>query len=209
MDGKTYSTKVEVKMDPRITEPRGVASGKQVPQKLDVAPRVASAEEEAKLAKGPGILRRNSLDVVRDEAIEQEQFSLRLRDDVTKITQTVQDIRTIRKQLNLQQELLEKQAKAKAFLKQGRTWATSWTTWKQSYRIRRPRSATTSWPRRAEPSSIRGWGPLRPGGKRRRPADSGMKDLADEFEKELTAYEEEFAKLKTEDLAKLNELRGN
>src|SRR5262249_55722100 len=119
-DGKTVTTKVEVKMDPRVTEPRGVAGGKQPPQRIDVAPRVASAEEESRLASSPGVLRRNGLDLVCEECRDQEKFALRLRDDVTRVSAIVNDIRTIRKQLKLQEELLEKQTRAKAFLKQGR-----------------------------------------------------------------------------------------
>jgi photosystem II stability/assembly factor-like uncharacterized protein len=207
VEGKTYSTKVEVKMDPRITEPRGVASGKQVPQRLDVAPRVASADEEAKLAKGPGVLRRNSLDVVRDEAIEQEQFALRIRDDLTKITQTVMDLRAIHKQLNLQEELLEKQAKVKAYLKQGKDLGTKLDDLEA--RLQNPKAKVT-YDILAQKggaklySQLGGLFGVVTGGEG--PPTQGMKDLADEFEKELTTYEEEFAKLKTEDLAKLNEL---
>src|SRR5207248_5035288 len=112
-DGKTYSTKLEVRMDPRVIEPRGVANLKQPPQKVEIAPRVATADEEARLAKAPWTLRRNNLDLVREEAIEQEQFSLQLRNSVTKVTRIVMDIRAIRKQLDLHEELLGKQARAK------------------------------------------------------------------------------------------------
>src|SRR5262249_39741424 len=117
-DGKTYSGKLEVRMDPRVTEPLGPPAGKQSPPKLTVAPRVADAAEEARLAGSNWVVRRNNLDVVRGEAKEQEQFALRLRDDITRVTETVRDLRAIRKQVSLHQEILGKQAKAKAFLKQ-------------------------------------------------------------------------------------------
>jgi hypothetical protein len=69
------------------------------------------------LAKASWILRRNNLDVVLDEVKEQERFALRIRDDVSRLSGIVNDIRTIRKQLQLHEELLAKQTKAKAYLK--------------------------------------------------------------------------------------------
>src|SRR5262249_50033325 len=68
-DGTSFTAKAEVRMDPRVTEPRGVATLRQPPQKIEIAPRVAGADDEARLAKAPWIMRRNNLDLVSDEVI--------------------------------------------------------------------------------------------------------------------------------------------
>jgi hypothetical protein len=194
-------------MDPRVTEPRGVASGKQVPQKIDIAPRLASPEDEVRLAKAAWILRRNNADVVRDEAIEQEQFALRLRDDVTRITRAVLEIRTIGKQLKLHEELLEKQANAKAFLRQGKALALKLD--ELEAKLHNPR-AKVGYDILAQKggaklySQLGGLYGFASGGEG--PPTQGMKDLAEEWEKELVDLEEQFATLKSEDVVKLNDL---
>src|SRR4029079_3125071 len=50
-DGKSFTGKLEGRMDPRVTEPRGTTGGKQAPQRITVVPRVADPAEEARLAK--------------------------------------------------------------------------------------------------------------------------------------------------------------
>jgi len=207
VDGKSFTTKVEVKMDPRVTEPRGVLAGKQSPQKLDVAPRVATSEEEIRLASAPGILRRNNLDVVCAECKDQEQFALRLRDDLTKLSGIVNDIRAIRKQLKLHDELLEKQTKAKAFLKQGHDLGTKLDALEE--KLHNPKAKVT-YDILAQKGGARLYSQLgsllgfATGGDG--PPTQGMRDLADDLEKELSEHEEAWGKLKSEDIAKLNEL---
>jgi photosystem II stability/assembly factor-like uncharacterized protein len=206
-DGRTITTKVEVRMDPRVTEPRGVANLKQPPQKIDIAPRVATPEEEARLAKAPWTLRRNSLDVVRDEAIEQEQFAIQIRDDISRVTRVVMDIRTIRKQLNLHEELLGKEARAKALLKLEKELAGKLDELeaklhnpkaKVLYDVLAQKGGAKLY---SQLGGLFGFASTGDG-----PPTQGMKDLADELEKELQEHEETFAKLKSEDLARVNEL---
>lgn len=206
-DGKTYSTKVEVGMDPRVSEPRGVANSKQLPQKVDIAPRVATADEEARLAKAPWTLRRNSLDLVREEAVEQEQFALRMRDNVTKITRIVMDLRAIRKQLDLHEDLLGKQARAKALLKQEKELAGKLDDLEA--KLHNPK-AKVGYDILAQKGGAKLYSQL--GGLYNfasagdGPPTQGMRELTDELEKELSQYEDAFSKLKTEDVAKVNEL---
>lgn len=206
-DGKTFTTKVEVCLDPRVTEPRGIFGLKQQPQKIDVAPHVASADEEARLAKAGWILRRNNLDICCDEVKEQEQFALRIRDDVSKLSGIVNDIRTIRKQLQLHEELLEKQAKAKAYLKRGQDLKKRLDDLEE--KLHNPKAKVT-YDILAQKGGARLYSQLvslmvfASGGDG--PPTQGMKDLAEELEKELGEYDEAFGKLKAEGVVQLNEL---
>jgi photosystem II stability/assembly factor-like uncharacterized protein len=206
-DGRTFTTKVEVRMDPRVTEPRGIASLRQPPQKIDVPPRIATAEEEARSAKAPWILRRGSLDVVRDEAVEQEQFALRLRDQVSQITRIVLDIRTIKKQIALQEELFKDQPRMRTFLKQGKDLVTKLD--ELEGKLHNPK-AVVLYDVLAQKGGAKLYSQL--GGlfvfasTGDGPPTQGMKDFASELEKELEEYSESFAKLKSEELPRLNEL---
>ncbi|HEX3150433.1 MAG TPA: hypothetical protein VHR66_20310 [Gemmataceae bacterium] len=206
-DGKTFSGKMEVKMDPRVTEPRGVQVGKQVPQKIDIAPRVADPKDAAKLENAPGILRRNNLDVVRDEAKEQEQFALKLRDDITRLTEIVRELRSIRKQVELHQQILEKQTKAKAFLKQEKELATKLD--ELEAKLHNPK-AKVVYDILAQKGGAKLYSQLSAlldfASDGEGPPTQGMKELAEEFEKELAERDEEYQKLKTGEVAKLNDL---
>src|SRR5262249_13979887 len=105
-DGKSFRVRGGVGRARRGREPGGLANLRKPPQKIEIMPRVAGADDEARLAKAPWIMRRNNLDVVRDEAREQEQFALRLRNDLTRLTGIVNDLRVILKQLKLHEDLL-------------------------------------------------------------------------------------------------------
>jgi hypothetical protein len=206
-DGKTFTTKVEVRLDPRVTEPRGLAGGKQPPQRIDVAPRVASTEEEARLAKAAWVLRRNNLDVILDEVREQEQFAMRIRDDVSKLSGIVNDIRSIRKQLQLHEELLAKQSKAKPYLKRAQELKGKLDELEE--KLHNPKAKVTydilaqkgGARLYSQLVSLMGFASSGDG-----PPTEGMKDLAGELEKELGEYDEAFDKLKAEGVVQLNEL---
>src|SRR5262245_3184712 len=206
-DGKSFTSKAEVRMDPRVIEPRGVATLRQPPQKIGIAPRVAGADDEARLAKAPWIMRRNNLDLVRDEAREQEQFALRLRNDLTRLTGIVNDLRVILKQLKLHEDLLAKQAKAKAFLKQERELTRKLE--ELEAKLHNPK-AKVVYDILAQKGGARLYSQLgsllafAAGGDG--PPTQGMKELADELEKELGEHEKEFETIKSDDLAKANEL---
>jgi hypothetical protein len=206
-DGKTFTGKFEVKMDPRVTEPRGVLSGKQVPQKITIAPRVASGEDEARLAKAGWVLRRNNLDIVRDEAKEQEQFALKVRDDLTRLTEIVRDLRAVRKQVTLHQELLEKQPRAKAFLKQEKELAAAVDGLEG--KLHNPKAKVT-YDILAQKGGARLYSQLSAlldfATEGDGPPTQGMKELADDLEKELAERADEFEKVKTGEVARVNEL---
>jgi hypothetical protein len=206
-DGKAYSGKLDVRMDPRVTEPLGPPAGKQPPQRITVAPRVAEAAEEARLAKADWIVRKNNLDVIRAEAKEQEQFALRLRDDITRVTEIVRDLRAIRKQISLHQELLGKQSRAKAFVKQERDLAAKLDELEE--KLHNPK-ATVTYDILAQKGGAKLYSQLSAlldfASEGDGPPTQGMKDLAEQLETELGAYADEFLKAKTEDVGKLNEL---
>jgi photosystem II stability/assembly factor-like uncharacterized protein len=206
-DGKTFSGKLEVRMDPRVTEPLGPPAGKQAPQKITVAPRVADAAEAARLAKADWIVRRNNLDVVRAEAKEQEQFALRIRDDITRVTEIVRDLRAIRKQISLHRELLERQVKTKAFLRQEKELAAKLDGLEA--RLQNPKAKVT-YDILAQKGGAKLYSQLSAlldfASEGDGPPTQGMKDLAEELESDLAVYADEFLKAKTEDVGKLNEL---
>jgi len=115
--GQTLTAPLEVRMDPRVTEPRGVSTLKFPPQLIPVPPRTATPDEIARLETAPWLSRRTNLDVVREEAKDQEQFSLRVRDEIGRAAGLTEELRLVRRQLELHQELLAKAPKAKGVLK--------------------------------------------------------------------------------------------
>jgi photosystem II stability/assembly factor-like uncharacterized protein len=206
-DGKTFTTKVEVRMDPRLKEPRGLANLKQPPQKIDVAPRVASADDEKRLQNVSWIMRRNDLDIVVDESKEQEEFCLRLRDGITKLSGIVNDLRAIKKQLQLHEELLAKQVRAKEFLKLGNSLKSKLD--ELEGRLHNPKAEVTydilaqkgGAKLYSQLGSLLGFAMNGDG-----PPTQGMKDLAEELEKQLAECDEEFRKLQAEEVVQLNAL---
>jgi hypothetical protein len=145
--------------------------------------------------------------VVCDEAREQEQFALRLRNDLTRLTGIVNDVHVIQKQLKLHEDLLAKQAKAKAFLKQERELTRKLEDLEA--KLHNPK-AKVVYDILAQKGGAKLYSQLgsllafAAGGDG--PPTEGMKDLADELEKELGEHETEFEKLKSDDLAKANDL---
>ena len=176
-------------------------------EKIPVAPRVATAEEEARLAAVPWILRRNALDIVRNEAAEQEQFALRIRDDVTRLTGVVTEIRTIQKQLKLHADLLAKQKDAKGFIKKGKALTTKLE--ELEAKLHNPK-AKVAYDILAQKGGAKLYsqfgGLLSFATEGEGPPTQGMKQVADELEKDLAAREAEYAAVKSEEIAKLNEL---
>ncbi len=119
-DGRPLTSTLEVRMDPRVTEPRGVSTLKFPPQLIPVPPRAATPEEIARLKKTPWLSRRNALDVVVEEAKEQEQFGLKVRDEIGNAASLMEELGLVRRQIELHQELLGRAPKAKMVLKMER-----------------------------------------------------------------------------------------
>jgi len=206
-DGRSIATKLEVRMDPRVIEPRGAANLRQPPQKLEIPPRIATVDEEARLAKASWVLRRNTLDLVCDEAKEQEQFALRLRDDVTKLTGIVNTLRAIQKQIKLHEELLAGQARAKAFLKLEADLAEKLSALEGKLHNPKARVVYDILAQKGGARLYSQFGSLLAfASSGDGPPTQGMKELAEELEKELGEYEAEFGRLKSGDVVKVNEL---
>ncbi len=207
VDGQMYSIPLEVRMDPRVVEPRGSATAKALPQKIEVMPRVASPEEAKALESAPWILRRNALDLVAEEAKEQEQFATRVRDDVTRLTGIVRDLRAAKRQLDLHSDLLAKEAKAKPYLKEAKTLSEKLVALEE--KLHNPK-AKVSYDILAQKGGAKLYSQLGAlysfASDGDGPPTQGMRQLADDLEKELGDLEAEFGKLRSEDVAKLNEL---
>jgi photosystem II stability/assembly factor-like uncharacterized protein len=122
IEGQKQIVSLEVKADPRVTEPVAITKGGKTPEYLSVPPRMADEKTIQENANVPWIKRMGIQERINDELTEQEQFVLSLRDRVNQLTQTVETLRLVRKQLLMQEELLakEKEAKIKALLKQNK-----------------------------------------------------------------------------------------
>lgn len=207
IDGRTLTGKFEVQIDPRVTEPRGIATLKTIPQKITVMPRLATPDEIARLEKAPWILRRGALDLIRDEVKEQEAFTLKVRDAISSVSAIVQDIRAIQKQLKLQEDLLAKDPKAKAYLKSVKGVGLKLEALEA--KLHNPK-AKVSYDILAQKGGAKLYSQLtglyHAANEGDGPPTQGQRQLAEEFEKELADYGAEFATLKSDDLAKLNEL---
>lgn len=207
VDGRALSSKIDVRMDPRVTEPRGVTTLKFPPQLIPAAPRVATPEEIARLEKAPWILRRNALDVIREEAKEQEQFGLRLRDDLSKVTEIVEELHQVRRQIDLHHELLGKDPKAKVFLKTEKAIAIKIDEIeaklhnpkaKVTYDILAQKGGAKLY---SQLASLQGFATNGDG-----PPTQGQRQSADDLEKELTDLEADWTRVKTDDIPPLLEL---
>lgn len=207
VDGKPLESQFEIRMDPRVTEPRGVSNLKLPPQLIPVAPRVATPEEIARLEKVTWIYRKNALDVVREEAKEQELFGLRIRDEISKLADLVAELQLVRRQFQLHQELLGKDAKARMFLKMERAIELKIDALeaklhnpkaKVVYDILAQRGGAKLYSQLSSllSFSIDGDGP----------PTQGQKQMAEDLEKELTELEAEWTRLKTEEIPPVNEI---
>ncbi|WP_157369342.1 WD40/YVTN/BNR-like repeat-containing protein [Zavarzinella formosa] len=206
-DGRTLGAKVEVRMDPRVTEPRGVSTLKFPPQLIPVPPRTATPEEIARLDKAVWIYRKNSLDVVREEAKDQEQFALQIRDEITKVTGLVEELRQVRRQIGLHQELLGKEPKAKVFLKMER--AVELKIDALEGRLHNPK-AKVVYDILAQKGGARLYSQLSSllafAANGDGPPTQGQRQLAEDLGRELTELEAEWDKVKTDDIAPVNDL---
>jgi hypothetical protein len=119
-NGQTLTTEIEVKPDPRYldwvltTMPADGNGGAATPEpdapKLTITPRQAHAIarlwSESRAAP-----------VVEKQSTEQEKLALRVRDDITKLSDAVIRLRGVKKQIDLRKELLKDDAGAKELLK--------------------------------------------------------------------------------------------
>lgn len=204
VDGKVLTGKLEVRMDPRVSAPRGSLMGNKSFEIIEVAPRAVDPKDKEEAP--PWLTRTNMNSAVVVEAKEQEKFALQLRDDISKLTGIVGNVRTIRKQLKMQAELLEGPT-YKSLLDEGKTLLEKLDALEA--RLHNPKAEAT-YDILAQKGGAKLYsqltGLLDFAGTGDGPPTQGMLELAVELEKELNLYDAQFESLKKDELAALNDL---
>jgi photosystem II stability/assembly factor-like uncharacterized protein len=130
---QTLEQKVEVKPDPRLLGGSELvadagshwaelkpdsAEAKLVREAIaGTAPLTFRTDPTAKDAPALTEAVRAKVAAITEQAIEQEKLALRLRDDITKLSQTVLRLRALQKQIALRKDLLKDNADAKQLVK--------------------------------------------------------------------------------------------
>jgi hypothetical protein len=136
----------------------------------------------------------------------QEQLALRLRDDITKLSQTVARVRALQKQITLRGELLKDHDDAKKLVKDSQALGQKLAALEEKlhnpkakivYDIFAARGGAMLY---SQLSFLLGSVTDGDG-----PPTKAQKELADELDKRLAGHVAEFDKLAKEDVAKLNE----
>ena len=207
IDGKVLSGNVEVLMDPRIKEPRGsLAAIGQGAEILEIAPRVADSPAKGKpslslklspTSKPPSSTKRSN----------KRNSPCRCATTSAKLSGLVAQVRSIRKQIDLQAELLADDAKAKPLLKEDKALAEKLDALEA--RLHNPKAEVTY-----DILAMKGGAKLYSqlamlldfvtAGDG--PPTQGMVERAAELKRELEIYEVQFDRLKQEELAKINGL---
>jgi photosystem II stability/assembly factor-like uncharacterized protein len=205
VDGRVITGKVDVRMDPRVTEPRGASGGNRGFEVIDIQPR--EADPKSKTQPQPWLTRETGNRAVIAEAIEQEKLALQIRDNLSKLAEMVLQIRALRKQLDLQAELLADETRARALLKEGKGLRDKLD--KLEGTLHNPK-AEVSYDILAQKGGAKLYSQLgvlydyvKSGDG---PPTQGMVDYAIELEKELERYTVEFDLVKKIDLGKVNDL---
>jgi len=202
-DGKVLTGTFEVRLDPRVREPRGSYRGDGGSEIIEIAPRVADGK---KSDEGPWLKRGQGNAAVNAEARDQERLALQLRDDISKVSDMVAEIRNVCKQLHLQAEILEGPRYA-ALRKQGKELVEQLDALEG--RLHNPK-AVVSYDILAQKGGARLYsqlsGLLDNVNSADGPPTQGMTDLAAELAKELDQYVVRLESLKKEELASLNNL---
>jgi hypothetical protein len=139
--------------------------------------------------------------------LDQEKLALKLRDDVTQLTHTVEQVRAIRKQLRLHAELLKEEPKAKELLKKGK--ALNAKLGDLEAKLHNPK-AKVVYDILAQKGGAKLYSQLiflfEAVAVGDGPPTQGMKELAADLEKELNELTAEFDQVRTADVPQLNEL---
>lgn len=205
VDGRVMSGKLDVLLDPRVTEPRGANQTNRGFEVIEVKPR--EADPKSKADAGSWLIRETGNQAVVFEAKEQEKLALQLRDNLSKVSQMVIQLRTLRKQLDLHAELLADESRAKALLKEGKGLREKIDNLEGL--LHNPK-AEVSYDILAQKGGAKLYSQLgalyeyvKTGDG---PPTQGMVELAADLEKELERHAAEFEVLKKFDLGKLNDL---
>ncbi len=205
VDGKVLTTTVEVLMDPRVEEPQGIAAIKKGTEALEIAPREADPKKKPDSDTKEWLTRRPMQNLIVAEAKEQEKIALELRDDISKVSTMVAQLRSIRKQVDLQTELLAKEPKAKGLLKLGRVLGERVDAIEA--RLHNPK-AQVSYDILAQKGGAKLYSQLGFLLETVRSADGpitqGASEAQTELEKELSVYVGQMENLKGDELAKYN-----
>ncbi len=205
IDGRVMTGKLEVRIDPRVTEPRGSTRSNRGFETIEIKPREADPKNKPEAA--PWLARETGNRAVIAEAQEQEKLALQLRDDLSKLSRMVIQLRTIRKQLDLHAELLADESRARALLKEGKALKDKLDALEA--RLHNPK-AEVSYDILAQKGGARLYSQL--GGLYEivksgdGPPTQGMVELAADLEKELEIHTAQFENIKREDLGKVNDL---
>lgn len=146
------------------------------------------------------------LNLKPEEYAEQERFTLACRDAITKVTEYVEGLRALKKQLTLQNELLAANDKAKKLVQLGKETSEKADTLENKFHNAK---AEVTYDILAQPggaklysklSGLYDWSKDSDGV----PTD-GMKGVLGELQKELRQYESEYKALVAKDVAAVNE----
>ncbi len=205
IDGKVLTGKVDVLLDPRVKIPRGSLRGADAPELLEVRPR--ESDPKLKIEVGSWLRRVPVSTAVVEEARQQEKLALQLRDGISQVSGMVGQIRNIRKQLDLQAELLKNEANAAPMLKLGKRLGEKLEALEA--KLHNPKAEVTY-----DILAMKGGAKLYSqlsvlldvvtGGDG--PPTQGTIERAAELEQELGVYEVQFDNLKKDDLSKINNL---
>jgi hypothetical protein len=207
VDGKVLTGKCEVRMDPRVTEPRGSLRADAGLEIIEIAPREVGSKTKGDVPEPVWLKRAPGIATIIAEAREQEKLALQLRDDISKLTGMVARLRDVRKQLDLHAELLAKETKAKTLLKDGKALIEKLDALEA--RLHNPKAEVTY-----DILAMKGGARLYSQlsflydaviGADGSPTQ-GMDERAAELHRELETYEVQFELIRQEDLAKLNDL---
>ncbi len=192
---QTQEHKVEVRPDPR----RGISPSAKVSADVERLPPEQRALVQAYFAQ---VQATKTAEVLG----EQESLSLRIRDNITKLSDTVLRLRAIQKQLSLRKELLRDNDAAKDLMKDSEAFSKTLSSLEEklhnakskiSYDIFALRGGAMLYSQLAWLLANVSDGDAAP--------TKAQKDLAEELEKQLNGHVAEFEKLAKEDVAKLNE----
>jgi photosystem II stability/assembly factor-like uncharacterized protein len=184
VEGKTLTTKVEVKLDPRETI--SVGAGKK-----DDGPAPDRCSQ--------AVLRQGELE-------DELKLALRIRDDITRLSELVDQLRAVKKQLTARNELLKDNAEAEALVKESKEFVEKLDALEG--RLHNPK-AKVSYDILAQKGGAHLYSQLAWLFEQVKDADGaptqGVKEVYEEMSAELKKGEGEWKELLAGDLAKLNE----
>jgi hypothetical protein len=197
--------KVEVRMDPRVSEPRGGNRTNRGFETIEIKPR--EVDPKTKTESPLWLTRETGNRAVIAEAQDQEKLALQVRDNLSKLSEMVVQIRALRKQLDLHAELLADETKARALLKECKALREKIDTLEAL--LHNPKADVT-YDILAQKGGAKLYSQLGALYEMVKLGDGsptqGMVDFAGDLEKELERYSAQLEIIKKDDLGKVNDL---